>query len=147
MSATSAMSDEVVLDASVVVNWLLSGSRPVETLPFFRAETRRSAPDLIFAEFVFVASRLVRRGLVLKAAAREAIGKLPYLLDEVAPLGDLAAPAYDLAARYSFSTYDAFYLTLALRRDVPLVTADAKLARRAVDVGLAGHVRLLTPES
>lgn len=146
MSATSAMSDEVVLDASVAVNWLLSGSRPGGTLPFFRAEVRRSAPDLIFAEFVFAASRLVRRGLVSKVAARETIEKLPYLLDEVAPLSDLAVSAYDLAARYSFSTYDATYLALALRRDVPLVTADAKLARRAVDVGLVGHVRLLTSE-
>jgi predicted nucleic acid-binding protein len=141
------MSDEVVLDASVAVDWLLSGSRPGGTPPFLRAEVRRSAPDLIFAEFVFVASRLVRRGLVSKVTARETIEKLPYLLDEVAPLGDLAVSAYDLAARYSFSTYDAIYLSLALRRGVPLVTADVKLARRAVDVGMADRVRLISPES
>ena len=140
------MNDDVVLDASVVANWLLASARPAEALSFFQSYALRSAPDLIFAEFVSVASRLVRRGLVSKMTARDAVERLPLLIDEIASVADLAGPAYDLTERYGFSAYDSVYLALALRRDRPLVTADAKLARRAIDMGLADHVRLLTPE-
>jgi predicted nucleic acid-binding protein len=79
--------------------------------------------------------------------ARAAVERLPELIDEIAPLGDLAGLAYDLATRYGFSAYDSLYLALARRRGLRLVTADAKLAKRAVEIGLADHVRLLSPES
>lgn len=141
------MRDEVVLDASVAVDWLLPGPRSVAALAFVRTSGRRIAPDLIFAEFVSVAARFTRWGLVPVADARTAVERLPQLIDEVAPLGDLAGPAYDLATRHGFSAYDAVYLALALGRGLQLVTADAKLARRAVDAGFAAHVQLLTPES
>src|SRR4051812_34741283 len=123
------MSDEVVLDASVAVDWLLPGPRSAVALAFLQAGARRIAPDLIFAEVVSVAAKFTRRGLASEADARTAVERLPQLIDEVTPLSDLAAPAYDLATRYSFSAYDAVYLTLALQRGLRLVTADAKLAR------------------
>ena len=141
------MSDEIVLDASVAVDWLLPGPRSAPALAFVRLGARRIAPDLIFAEFASVAAKFVRRGLTSKAVARDAVQQLPDLIDEIAPLGGLAGPAYDLAARHGFSVYDSIYLGLARRRDLVLVTADAKLARRAVDIGMADHVRLLTSES
>ena len=141
------MSDEVVLDASVAVDWLLPGPRSAVTLAFLQAGARRIAPDLIFAEFVSVAARFTRRGLTPGADTRAAVERLPQLIDEVVPLSDLAAPAYDLATRYGFSAYDAVYLALAVRRSVRLVTTDGKLARRAVDIGLANHVLPLSAES
>jgi predicted nucleic acid-binding protein len=141
------MSDEVVLDASVVADWLIPGPRSPATIRFMQLGARRVAPALIFVEFASVAVKVVRRGLVPSATARGAVERLPQLIDEVAPLGDLAGAAYDLATRHGFSTYDAVYLSLARRRDLVLVTADAKLARRAVDIGMADHVRLLSSES
>jgi predicted nucleic acid-binding protein len=141
------MRDEIVLDASVVADWLFPGPRLELTLAFVRPNLRKIAPDLIFAEFISVAAKAVRRGLIAETIAWEAVERLPALIDDVAPLSDLALPAYDLATRHGFSTYDGVYLALALRRDRPLITADAKLARRAVDVGLARHVRLVSLES
>jgi predicted nucleic acid-binding protein len=84
--------------------------------------------------------------LVSKIVAREAVERLPMMIDEIESLSGLAAPAYDLATRYSFSAYDSVYLALAMRRGVALVTADAKLARRAAEVGLADRVRLISQE-
>jgi predicted nucleic acid-binding protein len=141
------MSDEVVLDASAAVDWLLPGPSSPATLTVLHAGVRRVAPDLIFAEFASVATKFVRRGLTSKVVARLAVERLPALIDEVAPLGDLAGPAYDLATLHGFSAYDGVYLALARRRGLRLVTADAKLARRAVECGLADHVHLLSPES
>ncbi len=111
-----------------------------------RSDARRVAPALIFAEFASVAAKVVRRGLIADATVRNAVERLPKLIDEIAPLGDLAGSAYDLATRCGFSVYDAFYLALARKRGLRLVTADAKLARRAVEVGLADHVSLLVAE-
>jgi predicted nucleic acid-binding protein len=141
------MSDEIVLDASVAVDWLLPGPRSAAALAFARAGARRIAPDLIFAEFASVAAKFVRCGRSPAEVARDAVARLPRLIDEVSPLGGLAGPAYDLAARHGFSVYDSVYLALARRRDLVLVTADAKLARRAVDIGMADRVCLLTSES
>jgi predicted nucleic acid-binding protein len=141
------MSDEIVLDVSVAVDWFLPGPRSAVALAFLQGRARRIAPELIFAEFVSVTAKFARRGLTPEADARAAVERLPQLIDEVAPLSELAAPAYDLATRYSFSAYDAVYLALALRRGLRLVTADAKLARRAVDAGFAASVCHLTPES
>jgi predicted nucleic acid-binding protein len=141
------MNDDVVLDASVVANLFFPKAHSVEALSSFPLNVLRSAPDLIFAEFVSVATRLVRRGLVSKVTAGDAVARLPLLIDEIAPVVDLASSAYDLTTRYGFSAYDSVYLALAVRRDRLLVTADAKLAIRAIDIGMADHVRLLTAES
>lgn len=146
-SVKAAMSDDVVLDASVVANVIFPKAHPAKALFFFQSDVLRSAPDLIFAEFVSVATRLVRRGLVSKVTARDAVVRLPLLIDEIAPVVGLANSAYDLTTRYGFSAYDSVYLALALRRDRLLVTADAKLARRAIEVGMADRVRLVSPES
>ncbi len=140
------MSDEVVVDASVVADWLVPGPRSPAAIRFIRSDARRVAPALIFAEFASVAAKVVRRGLIADATVRNAVERLPKLIDEIAPLGDLAGSAYDLATRRGFSVYDAFYLALARKRGLRLVTADAKLARRAVEVGLADHVSLLVAE-
>lgn len=141
------MTDEVVLDASVAVDHFFPQPGSQAAWALFQTDVRVIAPDLIFAEFASAATRLVRRGQASDTLARVAVEQLRLLIDEVAPLGDLAAPAYDLARRYSFSVYDGVYLALARARGLPLVTADARLARRAVEVGWADHVRLLTPES
>ncbi len=145
-SATPAMTDAVVLDASVVANYFFHEPGSNMAIAILRPARRRIAPDLIFPEFVSVATKLVRRGVVSDGIARDAIEQLRLLITEVTPLGDLAAPAYDLARRHSFSAYDAVYLALARRRGARLVTADARLARRAVEMGWADHVRLLSPQ-
>ena len=141
------MSDEVVLDASVAADHFFPGPGSAAARTFVRSGARMIAPDLIFAEFASVAIKVVRRDLVPNGVARNAIAWLPLLIHEVVALRDLTGAAYDLAAERGFSAYDAFYLALARQRGLRLVTADAKLARRAVDIGMADHVRLLSPES
>uniref|UniRef100_B0T1Z6 Ribonuclease VapC n=1 Tax=Caulobacter sp. (strain K31) TaxID=366602 RepID=B0T1Z6_CAUSK len=141
------MSDEIVLDASVAVDWLFLGPGSAAALTFMRQGAWRIAPDLIFAEFASAATKFVRRGLTSKAVAGAAVARLPRLIDEVAPLADLAEPAYEVATRHGFSAYDSIYLALAQRRGLRLVTADARLARRAAGIGFDAQIQLLTPES
>ena len=55
------------------------------------------------------------------------------------PVAELTAAAWPLAE--AVSGYDALYVALARREDLPLVTSDARLARGAADLC---EVRLLT---
>ena len=42
----------------------------------------------------------------------------------------------DLALRYDLTMYDAIYLELAIRRNAPIATLDAKLRRAASQAGV-----------
>jgi predicted nucleic acid-binding protein len=83
-----------------------------------------------------------RRGRMTRAARRDRIEflrKLPITLD-----AETAAQAWDaangLAERHRLTLYDAAYLELAQRLELPLATLDADLraAARAVGVALLG---------
>ena len=45
---------------------------------------------------------------------------------------------FEMARRLDLNIYDAAYLELALRLDVPLATLDKKLAETAAEAGVAG---------
>ena len=96
----------VVLDASVVIAWAYEDS-----------EGRLDA--------------LIRH----VAAGAPRIQSLPIRVDDETSLrGWEAIPA--LAERFRLTTYDAAYLELALRFDVPLATLDQDLARAAREAGV-----------
>jgi predicted nucleic acid-binding protein len=90
--------------------------------------THAHAPDLIDPETTNALLRLVRGGrLRPKTAAR--------MLDAVSasavvrhPSTFFARPALEFAIAADLSAYDAFYAVLAAVLDVPLVTADRRLA-------------------
>jgi predicted nucleic acid-binding protein len=89
------------------------------------------APDLILAEAGNAFWKAVRAGLILRKDAVAALERLPKTFDRLVPLSLL----YEDAARLSFEldhpVYDCFYLALAEREGVPLVTADKRLATAA----------------
>ncbi len=129
MTATPA---EAVVDASVVVRALHGESeRAVELLlAIGSGETAGHAPDLILPEVTSALSRYV-------AAGRYQLGDAVALLDtlgdapiEIHASATLAPAALEAAHSKGITTYDALYAVLADALDVPLVTADRKLARR-----------------
>ena len=105
---------EVVLDSSVLGRSLRCGTLV--------------APSLILVE---TANALVNqgrfRGLEL-ATARLLFANVLGLPLELVPESVLAADALVLAAELGLSAYDALYVALAAGRDLPLLTADRRLA-------------------
>jgi predicted nucleic acid-binding protein len=84
------------------------------------------APHLVDAEVGQALRGLVLRDALDSAAARRSMRAAHELITERYPHGPLASRAWDLRANVSF--YDALYVAVAELLDLPLVTADARLA-------------------
>jgi predicted nucleic acid-binding protein len=119
----------VVADASVVVEALSGGAASGARARGFLARPV-SALHLLDLEVASALRRAVRHGEVTADEARAAIlglAALPGLRRYTH--GRLLPRIWEL--RDTFSTYDASYVALAEALDVPLVTADRRLARAA----------------
>ena len=122
-----------VLDASVVVAWLLDDEEdPRAQAALVRLETQEALVPHV--------SHVEVRSALLAAQRRRRLGS-----DEVddclrrvreLPVRTDAAPdfetAFALAREHRLSLYDALYLELALRVDAPLATLDDALSTAAV---------------
>ncbi len=130
----------MVLDNSVVCGWLLEN----QATPYSDAIAQRLqddqavAPPLLRLEYANVLRTACKRGRLTAQQAQDAIAQLAELPVEIdAELPD-AAQLLALALRYDLSSYDATYLDLALRRQLPVATQDVALAQAARLSGVGG---------
>ena len=136
------MIEAAVVDASVAVKWVVreTGSDSARSL----SRARLELPDLLLVECANILWKKVRIGDLTR---QDAIGCLAVLLQ--APVNftacrDLVESAMALSLELQHPVYDCLYLALALRRAVPLVTADERLTRAARKLRkFAAHVVLL----
>jgi len=97
---------------------------------------RLYVPDLFFVECANILWKYVRRFGYPAADARQDIGDLVRLPLQRVSMAALAEDALTVAVEYGITAYDAAYVALAQRLDLPLVTADQTLVRRFAGVGL-----------
>jgi predicted nucleic acid-binding protein len=120
----------LVVDASVVVKWLLPEDGHAEAVRiqerFQDEEIDLIAPYLVIAEVANVLWKRERRGDLDSRAARRCFQELlrncPILMDS-APV---SAAALALALAHNRSVYDCLYLAWALEQRCDLVTADER---------------------
>lgn len=116
-----------VVDASVLVEYLAGGEHADQARArLVTSETGMWAPHLVDAEVGHVLRRAVLAEQIRPNAAREALRDLADLPLRRAPHTGLLERAWALRSNLSF--YDALYVALAERVDLPLVTLDARLA-------------------
>ncbi|HSW49598.1 MAG TPA: type II toxin-antitoxin system VapC family toxin [Bryobacteraceae bacterium] len=133
------MIDAAVVDASVAVKWVVDepGSRQARGL----SRARLEAPDLLPVE---CANILWRKARVGDLTADEAAVRLRLLRQAPVTLagsGSLLDTALDLSRDLGHPVYDCVYLALALRREIPLVTADKRFVAALRKSGrLAAHI-------
>lgn len=132
-----------VLDNSVVCGWLLQSQATEYSAAVSRrmAQERAIAPALLIWEYTNVLRTACKRGRLKAQDAQQAIAclkRLPIDIDTHAPD---AAMLLALALRHDLSSYDAVYLELALRLQLPIATWDTDLAgaARVAGVGVLGE--------
>ena len=126
----------VVIDASVAAKWVLPeiGAERAAKLRY-RGEDY-IAPSLLVAEIGSAVWKRARRGEFTVAQATSAIALSTALMTRLVPLDDLVTSAVEFAIRLDHPIYDCFYLALAAREDVALITADRRLLAKASQANL-----------
>lgn len=124
------------VDASVGVKWFLRGEakaagacRLLEAFVMGRLDL--VVPELFFYEMASALSVAVSRLRVAEAVGLAALEELDRLSLSSVALHGLMGSVLIYSQRLGVSPYDAAYLATAERRQVPLVTCDARLLKAA----------------
>ncbi len=129
----------VVLDASVVAKFLLEDENADDVYRVVPAGAVEVAPSIVEFEVWSLLCKHVRQGRLTKKMADEAFADWSKVVSEgeisIVPTHEYIREAFDLSCHIKHSLYDACYLALAKKRDIPLVTAD----RQLYDRGKAVH--------
>lgn len=130
-----------VIDASVTLSWLIRDEHTLADDQLFErvAYSGASVPSLWRLEVANALQIAVRRNRIdvsSRDLALESLGKFRIEVDT--ETDDRAwTTTLQLADRHKLTVYDAAYLELALRRDLPIATRDQQLARAAKDSGVS----------
>jgi predicted nucleic acid-binding protein len=133
----SSFLGELVLDASVILNWLIDEEIDPATayLATSISQYEVFVPPIWNLEVRDGSLMAERRSRITEDRLQERLQdliKLPINSDTDSNLED----AFTLARTHRLSFYDATYLKLAMRRDIPLATLDNALDRAATAEGL-----------
>lgn len=138
----------IVVDASVAVKWYVPEPGDSEASALLGGSGERLAPDLLAAELANTVWKKVRRGELDATEAGEIVDAFVSACPvALIPAGPYLRAAFDIAARYQRTVYDALYLALALAEDCILVTADSRLAAGLRGTELEKTVRLISAKS
>ena len=129
---------QFVLDNSVLCGWFLAN----QATPYSDAVARQlsesdaHAPWLLQLELTNVLRTACRRGSLTVVTAREIVDQVALLPIRIDPTPPPPATLLSLALRFQLTSYDAAYLELALRRQLPIATRDDELAEAAWAAGI-----------
>lgn len=122
-----SVATDYVVDCSALVEVLVGIDATAHQLRHRTRGARLHAPHLLDAEVAQVLRKQVRTGVVDATTARGFLHSIRRVLTERYPHDPLLDKAWELRETMSF--YDALYVALATRLDLPLLTTDRKLAR------------------
>lgn len=124
----------MIVDASVVVKWFTTEALHEEARLLLTQSEPLLAPDLLPVEFANAMWAKVRRDEIDGAEARRAIAAVSGRgVPELRPSATLVPRGFELARALDHPVYDCVYVALAEALEMPLVTADRRLAVAARD--------------
>jgi len=129
-----------VLDSSVALSWCFKDEQTLETLEALKAAKTEAifVPSFWHVEVANVLGIAARKGRISDAdlaIAVHTLGTLEIHTDSpLLPIGPTVL--LPLMQSYELTAYDATYLELAMRLNLPLATLDAKLLSAGKRAGL-----------
>ena len=124
----------LIVDASVAVKWFAAEEGSARAEALLEGE-ELIAPDLIVAEVGNAMWKKFRKHWLTQAQVAASMEQLPKCFSRMIPTVDLAPRAMELALLQDHPIYDCFYLALAERERLPMVTADERLLAAARMLG------------
>ena len=129
----------LIVDISVALPWAVASQATSLTEQAGRHSQEHGAvvPFHFHLELTNALLMLERRGRLTEADVGEALESMSLIgldVDE-APIAAVATTILPLARRFKLTLYDAAYLELALRTELPLATRDRELAAAAISAG------------
>lgn len=115
-----------VIDASVILKWFIPEEHSEPALRLKHTDARLHAPGFLILEIGNVLAKKRRRDEISHAEAEDI-----WWAFRLAPIhrhadDTLVLAAFDLAHLTKQSLYDSLYLALAMKLDLPFLTADRK---------------------
>jgi predicted nucleic acid-binding protein len=134
------MTPAFIVDCSLAMTWVFQDEATAESTDLLRRLATESAlvPSHWFLEVSNVLATAERRNRISVTETAQFLAMLDTLQVEID--NDTLARAFDhilpLARTHSLTTYDAAYLDLALRRQLPLASLDSDLRQAATKFGV-----------
>jgi predicted nucleic acid-binding protein len=129
----------LVLDSSITLAFILPDERTAEAEHILNIVVDKGAwaPFLWRLEVANSLSMAVQRGRIRRAYRDLALGNLASLDIQVDSETDKMAwtATLGLADQFALTVYDAAYLELSIRRNLPLATLDTALQKAATQIG------------
>ncbi len=124
------MTSACVIDASVAIKWVISESGTEAANRLRQEDAVFHAPDLLIPEAGNILWKKVQRNELTPAEAELACQILQLANIEIHPAARHALPALQMALALEHPVYDTTYLALARALNLPMVTADRRLANK-----------------
>ncbi|MCI4409317.1 MAG: type II toxin-antitoxin system VapC family toxin [Thermofilum sp.] len=129
----------IVVDASALSAFLLREEGWRNLAGYF---ANAVAPDHVIKEAANAIWRATRTGILSDEESKKAFSLLLRMVGRnlvLEPELDYLEGAFTLSITYGITVYDALYVALALKRNLPLLTLDEKQKRVAATLGI--HVK------
>jgi predicted nucleic acid-binding protein len=129
-----------VVDASVVLEYLITGSYTPNAQAFFNQVTatdRLIVPEFCLLECTNVIWKQVRFGGMSRSAAQDLVRVLRMLKLRRAPMKQMLDRTLDIGLNQALAVYDSGYIALALHYGYPLVTLDQRQSQAAAAEGVS----------
>ncbi len=138
---------DCVVDASVGIKLFIAEINSDEAHALFEylavdPPARFFVPDLFYVECTNILWKVVKRSGLSVEDVKIFVEQLGQLALTSFPTESLIVDALDIAMTHDLTAYDAAYVALAQQLDLPLITADGRLAAKLV--GTSHDARLLS---
>lgn len=128
-----------VFDCSIISSWLLPDeenhlSEEIMKKFLLQESPIIKAPCIFYTEIMNVLQVAYRRKRIdkeLKEGILQSIMQLPVIIDNAGMIPSYFPNIAALATKHHLSSYDALYLELAIRQNIPLITLDKALRQAA----------------
>jgi predicted nucleic acid-binding protein len=128
-----------VFDCSIISSWLLPDeanhiSEDIMKKFILQESPIIKAPCIFYTEIMNVLQVAYRRQRIdknLKESILHNIMQLPVIIDNAGMIPSYFPDIAALATKHQLSSYDALYLELAVRQNIPLITLDKALCQAA----------------